>query len=352
MSGAGAGGYGGLYGDPAADNHFPAFDHNDFFFQRSPYAGEGGGGGGGDGLMTPYSSITDYLQGFLDPAGLAAHLDAPCRWLGDDAAVKQEMEAVQLIRHEGPAAGAPVTPNSSVLSSSSCEAGADEETQRRGKQKGSRLEEEDEQEEIDADEGSAAADRNCKRSKAKKKAARGEKKPREPRVAFMTKSEVDHLEDGYRWRKYGQKAVKNSSYPRSYYRCTAARCGVKKRVERSNQDPSTVVTTYEGQHTHPSPLSLLRPGGAGAGGAYGYAAAAPPRLGIRTNDDPRAMIDYACGTRMTPSGLLLPPPAGGVLPPPTRLLQEHRRSSPHLAAYGGVLDFIPSAMGDHEGEHA
>lgn len=30
----------------------------------------------------------------------------------------------------------------------------------------------------------------------------------------MTKSDVDHLEDGYRWRKYGQKAVKNSPYPR------------------------------------------------------------------------------------------------------------------------------------------
>lgn len=49
------------------------------------------------------------------------------------------------------------------------------------------------------------------RSKAKKKP---EKKQREPRFAFMTKSEVDHLEDGYRWRKYGQKAVKNSPYPR------------------------------------------------------------------------------------------------------------------------------------------
>ncbi|CAL4895084.1 unnamed protein product [Urochloa decumbens] len=337
---------GDLYGDPAAD-HFAAFDHNDFFFQRSLYAGEGGGGGGGDGMMAPNSSITDYLHGFLDPAGLAAHLDAPCRF-GDDAAVKQEMEAaVQLIRHEGPAAGAPVTPNSSVLSLSSCEAGADEETQRRGKQEGSRLEEEeeDEQEEVDADEGSAA-DRNCKRSKAKKqKAARGEKKPREPRVAFMTKSEVDHLEDGYRWRKYGQKAVKNSSYPRSYYRCTAARCGVKKRVERSHQDPSTVVTTYEGQHTHPSPLSLLRPGAA-AGVYHGYAAAAP-RLGIRT--DPRAVIDYARGTRTAaPAGSLLLPQGGGLAAttPTGLLLQEHRgSSSPHLAAYGGVLDFIPSAMG-------
>lgn len=41
-----------------------------------------------------------------------------------------------------------------------------------------------------------------------------QKRQREARVAFMTKSEVDHLEDGYRWRKYGQKAVKNSPFPR------------------------------------------------------------------------------------------------------------------------------------------
>jgi len=82
------------------------------------------------------------------------------------------------------------------------------------------------------------------------------KKQREPRVSFMTKSEVDHLEDGYRWRKYGQKAVKNSPYPRSYYRCTTQKCNVKKRVERSFQDPTVVITTYEGQHNHPIPTNL------------------------------------------------------------------------------------------------
>lgn len=49
------------------------------------------------------------------------------------------------------------------------------------------------------------------RSKGRKK---GQKRIRQPRFAFMTKSEVDHLEDGYRWRKYGQKAVKNSPFPR------------------------------------------------------------------------------------------------------------------------------------------
>ncbi|KAL6978252.1 Transcription factor [Sarracenia purpurea var. burkii] len=81
-----------------------------------------------------------------------------------------------------------------------------------------------------------------------------QKKQREPRFAFMTRSEVDHLEDGYRWRKYGQKAVKNSPFPRSYYRCTSATCNVKKRVERSFSDPGIVVTTYEGQHNHASPV--------------------------------------------------------------------------------------------------
>ncbi|XP_062111328.1 probable WRKY transcription factor 57 [Humulus lupulus] len=84
-------------------------------------------------------------------------------------------------------------------------------------------------------------------NKVKKK---GQKRMRQPRFAFMTKSEVDHLEDGYRWRKYGQKAVKNSPFPRSYYRCTNSKCTVKKRVERSSEDPTIVITTYEGQHCH------------------------------------------------------------------------------------------------------
>ncbi|VFQ92252.1 unnamed protein product [Cuscuta campestris] len=82
------------------------------------------------------------------------------------------------------------------------------------------------------------------------KGRRRGRRMRQPRFAFMTKSEVDHLEDGYRWRKYGQKAVKNSPFPRSYYRCTNTKCTVKKRVERSSEDPTVVITTYEGQHCH------------------------------------------------------------------------------------------------------
>ncbi|XP_071691085.1 probable WRKY transcription factor 57 [Rutidosis leptorrhynchoides] len=83
--------------------------------------------------------------------------------------------------------------------------------------------------------------------KVKKK---GSKRIQQQRFAFVTKSEIDHLEDGYRWRKYGQKAVKNSPFPRSYYRCTNSKCTVKKRIERSSTNPTTVITTYEGQHCH------------------------------------------------------------------------------------------------------
>lgn len=78
-----------------------------------------------------------------------------------------------------------------------------------------------------------------------------EKKVRRHRYAFHTRSQVDILDDGYRWRKYGQKAVKNNKFPRSYYRCTHPGCNVKKQVQRLTKDEEVVVTTYEGVHTHP-----------------------------------------------------------------------------------------------------
>ncbi|KAM0976349.1 hypothetical protein FF1_019323 [Malus domestica] len=76
------------------------------------------------------------------------------------------------------------------------------------------------------------------------------RKVREPRFCFKTLSDVDVLDDGYKWRKYGQKVVKNTQHPRSYYRCTMDNCRVKKRVERLAEDPRMVITTYEGRHVH------------------------------------------------------------------------------------------------------
>nr|DAD26023.1 TPA_asm: hypothetical protein HUJ06_027491 [Nelumbo nucifera] len=58
--------------------------------------------------------------------------------------------------------------------------------------------------------------------------------------------------DGYNWRKYGQKQVKGSEYPRSYYKCTHPNCAVKKKVERSF-DGQIAEVVYKGEHNHPKP---------------------------------------------------------------------------------------------------
>ncbi|XVF61793.1 hypothetical protein PTKIN_Ptkin08bG0158900 [Pterospermum kingtungense] len=87
-------------------------------------------------------------------------------------------------------------------------------------------------------------------SAMKMKRIKARRKVREPRFCFKTMSDVDVLDDGYKWRKYGQKVVKNTQHPRSYYRCTQDNCRVKKRVERLAEDPRMVITTYEGRHAH------------------------------------------------------------------------------------------------------
>ncbi|RAL40861.1 hypothetical protein DM860_008559 [Cuscuta australis] len=75
----------------------------------------------------------------------------------------------------------------------------------------------------------------------------------EPRIIVQTRSEVDLLDDGYKWRKYGQKVVKGNTHPRSYYRCTSSGCSVRKHVERAPADPKAVITAYEGKHNHDLP---------------------------------------------------------------------------------------------------
>ncbi|KZV56931.1 putative WRKY transcription factor 46 [Dorcoceras hygrometricum] len=60
------------------------------------------------------------------------------------------------------------------------------------------------------------------------------------------------LDDGYYWRKYGQKDILGSKHPRAYYRCThrgTQGCLVTKQVQRTDKDPSLFEVTYKGKHT-------------------------------------------------------------------------------------------------------
>nr|AYD59720.1 WRKY transcription factor 61 [Ziziphus jujuba] len=85
--------------------------------------------------------------------------------------------------------------------------------------------------------------------------ASGNRTVREPRIVVQTTSEIDILDDGYRWRKYGQKVVKGNPNPRSYYKCTSTGCPVRKHVERASHDARAVITTYEGKHNHDVPAA-------------------------------------------------------------------------------------------------
>lgn len=60
------------------------------------------------------------------------------------------------------------------------------------------------------------------------------------------------VDDGFSWRKYGQKDILGAKYPRSYYRCThrmSQGCLATKHVQRSDSDPSFFDVSYRGVHT-------------------------------------------------------------------------------------------------------
>ncbi|KAJ4823157.1 hypothetical protein Tsubulata_016395 [Turnera subulata] len=59
-------------------------------------------------------------------------------------------------------------------------------------------------------------------------------------------------DDGYSWRKYGQKDILGAKHPRSYYRCTyrnTQNCWATKQVQRSDADPTLFEINYRGIHT-------------------------------------------------------------------------------------------------------
>nr|AXE72992.1 WRKY transcription factor IlWRKY1 [Iris lactea] len=60
------------------------------------------------------------------------------------------------------------------------------------------------------------------------------------------------IDDGYSWRKYGQKEILGAKYPRGYFRCShrdSQGCLSVKQVQRSEDNPLVFDVTYRGTHT-------------------------------------------------------------------------------------------------------
>nr|QFI57440.1 WRKY45 [Glycyrrhiza glabra] len=90
-----------------------------------------------------------------------------------------------------------------------------------------------------------------------------------------SKGETYPPSDSWAWRKYGQKPIKGSPYPRGYYRCSSSKgCPARKQVERSRVDPTKLIVTYAYEHNHSLPLPKSHSSAASA--ATGDGAAASP----------------------------------------------------------------------------
>ncbi|KAJ8540068.1 hypothetical protein K7X08_026457 [Anisodus acutangulus] len=95
-----------------------------------------------------------------------------------------------------------------------------------------------------ADCSTKSCDRPSNSRKRKKIARRTEY------VQARTGEEVPP-EDGYSWRKYGQKDILGAKYPREYYRCARrglSNCAATKIVQKSETEPSVFEVTYGGSH--------------------------------------------------------------------------------------------------------
>jgi hypothetical protein len=75
---------------------------------------------------------------------------------------------------------------------------------------------------------------------------------------IVVKTTAEKLDDGYKWRKYGNKWVRGGSHPRAYYKCTSdGGVGVlQKHVERF--DARRFLVTYYGRSPDASGALLKR----------------------------------------------------------------------------------------------
>ncbi|MFS7976535.1 putative transcription factor WRKY family [Helianthus anomalus] len=77
-------------------------------------------------------------------------------------------------------------------------------------------------------------------------------KKKRTNISTVTQITSSFIDDGYAWRKYGQKVILNSKYQRNYYRCSyklEQGCQATKQVQMIDDELPKYKITYCGHHT-------------------------------------------------------------------------------------------------------
>ncbi|CAI0423748.1 unnamed protein product [Linum tenue] len=103
---------------------------------------------------------------------------------------------------------------------------------------------------------SSSADNSSKASYRKKRKTA-------PSQQSWIKESPTLVDDGYAWRKYGQKTILKSEFSRHYYRCTHKleyKCPATKQVQMIQDKPNSIYrTTYSAHHTCNNHFRTLHP---------------------------------------------------------------------------------------------
>ncbi|RLN24689.1 hypothetical protein C2845_PM07G17430 [Panicum miliaceum] len=147
----------------------------------------------------------------------------------------------------------------------------------------------------------------------------------------------------------------------SYYRCTTQKCPVKKRVERSYQDPAVVITTYEGKHTHPIPATLRGSTHLLAAQLHHHHHAGGHHLGCGAFPPlPQMGAPFGRSSSGVGGGVIdvlgLLPPCGGAhtnhtVPPATGLASSHGMSGPMSTVAGATTTAASSSPPSLQMQH-
>lgn len=131
--------------------------------------------------------------------------------------------------------------------------------------------------------------------------------------------------DKWSWRKYGQKPIKGSPFPRGYYKCTSNKdCPARKQVEQSSSDPNTLIVSYTGEHCHSPPTNRNS------------------RAGIMRSSSRAPVAAGGGGSASQPAApqLVLPAPAAAAPPPapPRSVYMDFGKDDDDALALQALID--------------